>query len=70
MCKIRIQYLRLIFFTLTNYFECWRLLGEFWLPLLNILPHTYQYLYSIMKYVGLEYKSIDACPNDHIIYYR
>ena len=22
-----------------------------------------------MKEIGVEYQSIDACPNDHIIYY-
>ena len=45
------------------------MLGEFLLPSLNILPHTYRYLYVIMKYFGMEYQAIDACPNDHIIYY-
>jgi hypothetical protein len=23
-----------------------------------------------MKYIGMEYQAIDACPNDHIIYYK
>jgi hypothetical protein len=22
-----------------------------------------------MKYIGMDYQTIDACPNDHIIYY-
>ena len=39
------------------------------LPSLNILPRTYQDLHAIMKYIGMEYQSIDACPDDHIIYY-
>jgi hypothetical protein len=45
------------------------LLGEFLLPLSNILPRTYRYLNSIMKDIGVDYQTIDACPNDHIIYY-
>ena len=69
MCKIRMQYLRLIFFTLTSYFLCCTLLGEFMLPSSNIIPRTYQYLHSIMKDTRMEYQSIDACTNDHIIYY-
>jgi hypothetical protein len=63
------QYLQLLFFTLTNYFLCFRLLSEFMLPSSNILPRTYRYLHAIMKYIGMEYQSIDAFPNDHIIYY-
>jgi hypothetical protein len=39
------------------------------LPLSNILPRTYRYLHAIMKDIGMEYKTIDAFPNDHIIYY-
>jgi hypothetical protein len=69
MCKIRMQNLRLIFFTLTSYLLCCRLLGEFLLPSSNILPHTYQDLHAIMKDIGMDYQTIDACPNDHIIYY-
>ena len=69
MCKIRIQFLRLIFFTLTSYLLCCRLLGEFLLPSSNIFPHTYWGLYAIMKEIGMDYQTIDACPNDHIIYY-
>jgi hypothetical protein len=45
------------------------LLGEFLLPLSNILPRTYQGLHAIMKDIGMNYQTIDACPNDHIIYY-
>jgi hypothetical protein len=69
MCKIKIQYLQLLFFTLTSYFLCFRLLGEFLLPSSNILPRTYQNLHAIMKNIGMEYQSIDACTNDDIIYY-
>jgi hypothetical protein len=69
MCKIKIQYLQLLFFTLTIYFLCFRLLGEFLLPSSNILPCTYRDLHAIMKDIGMEYQSIDACPDDHIIYY-
>ena len=43
--------------------------GDFLLPSSNILSHTYQYLQIIIKDIGMEYKTIDACPNDHIIYY-
>ena len=68
MCKIRMQFLRLIFFTLTSYLLCCRLLGEFLLPSSNILPRTYQDLHAIMKDIGMDYQTIDACPNDHIIY--
>jgi hypothetical protein len=24
----------------------------------------------IMKEIGIDYQAIDACPNDHIIYYE
>ena len=61
--QIPIIPLRLIFFTLTSYFLCCRLLGEFLLPLSNILPHTYQDLYAIMKDIGMEYQAINTCPN-------
>ena len=63
------QYLQLIFFTLTSYFLCCRLLGDFLLPSSNILPRTYRDLYVIMKDIGMEYQDIEACPNDHVIYY-
>ena len=63
------KFLRLIFFTLTSYLLCCRLLGEFLLPSSNILPHTYPYLHAIIKYIGMDYQTIDSCPNDHIIYY-
>jgi hypothetical protein len=68
MCKIKMQYLQLLFFRLTIYFLCFILLGEFLLPSSNILPHTYRDLHTIMKDIGMEYQSIDACPDDHIIY--
>jgi hypothetical protein len=69
MCKIIMQFLRLIFFTLTSYLLCYILLGEFLLPSSNILPHTYQGLHAIMKDIGMDYQTIDSFPNDHIIYY-
>jgi len=69
MCEIKMQYLRLLFFTLTSYFLCFRLLGEFLLPSSNILPLTYRDLHAIMKDIGMEYQSIDAFLDDHIIYY-
>ena len=63
------QYLQSLFFTLTIYFLCFRLLGEFLLPSSNILPLTYRDLHTIMKDIGMDYQTIDACPNEHIIYY-
>jgi hypothetical protein len=45
------------------------MLGEFLLPSSNILPRTYQGLHAIMKDIGMDYQTIYACPNDHIIYY-
>jgi hypothetical protein len=55
--------------TLNSYLLCCRLLGEFLLPSSNILPRTYRGLHAIMKDIGMDYQTIDACPNDHIIYY-
>jgi hypothetical protein len=64
------QYVRLIFFTLTSIdFLCCRLLGEFLLPPSNVLCRTYQDLHAIMKDIGMEYQAIHACPDDHILYY-
>jgi hypothetical protein len=63
------QYLQSLFFTLTIYFLCFSLLGEYLLPSSNILPHTYRDLHAIMKDIGMEYQSIDACHDDYIIYY-
>ena len=64
------QYVQLIFFTLINIdFLCCRLLGEFMLPRSNILCRTYQDLHAIIKYIGMEYQVIHACPDDHIMYY-
>jgi hypothetical protein len=54
---------------LTYFFEWCRLLGEFLLPPSNILPHTYREISLIIKEIGMEYQAIDACPNDHMIYY-
>ena len=45
------------------------MLSEFLLPKSNILPRTYREVSLIMKEIGMEYKAIDACPNDHTIYY-
>jgi hypothetical protein len=55
--------------TLTSYLLCCRLLGEFLLLSSSILPLTYRGLHAIMKDIGMDYQTIDACPNDHIIYY-
>ena len=40
------------------------------LPPSNILLRTCQDLSAIMKYIEIEYQAIDACLNDHIIYYK
>ena len=45
------------------------MLSEFVLPTSNILPCTYREVSLIMKEIGMEYQSIDACLNDYIIYY-
>jgi hypothetical protein len=45
------------------------LLGDVLLPTSNILPRTYREISMIMKEIGMDYQAIDACPNDHIIYY-
>ena len=64
------QYVRLIFFTLTSIdFLCCRLSSEFLLPLSNVLCCTYQDLHVIMNDIGMEYQVIHACPDDHILYY-
>ena len=55
-------------FTLTYCLEFCRLLGDVLLPT-NILPCTYREISVIMKEIGMDYQAIDACPNDHIIYY-
>ena len=49
--------------------QCCRLLGEFLLPPSNNLPRTCREVFLIMKEIGMDYQAIDACPNDHIIYY-
>ena len=49
---------------------CNNLIVEYLLPSSNILPRTYRYLSTIMKDIGMEYQANDACPNDHIIYYK
>ena len=38
-------------------------------PPSNVLPRTY-HLHDIMKYIGMEYRVIQACPNDDILYYK
>jgi hypothetical protein len=45
------------------------LLGEFLLPSSNVLPRTYRGLHAIMKDIGMDYQTINACPNEHIVYY-
>jgi hypothetical protein len=54
---------------LTYCLEFCRLLGDVLLPASNIFPHTYREISMIMKEIGMDYQAIDACPNDHIIYY-
>jgi hypothetical protein len=48
--------------TLTSCLLCCRLLDEFLLPSSNILPRTYRGLHAIMKDIGMDYQTIDACP--------
>jgi hypothetical protein len=36
---------------------------------MHFLPRTYRSLHAIMKDIGMDYQTIDACPNEHIIYY-
>ena len=45
-------------------------MAEFLLPPSNILPHTYRDLSLIMKEIGMQYETIHACPDDHVIYYN
>ena len=40
------------------------------LPPSNILPHTYRDLFFIMKEIGMHYEEINACLDDHVIYYN
>ena len=61
---------QLIFFKLTNYIFGRRLIGECLLPPSNILPRSYRELSAIMKDIGMEYQTIHACLNDHIIYHK
>lgn len=56
-------------FTLTYCLEFCRLLGDVLLSTSNIFPCTYREISVIMKEIGMDYQAIDACPNDHIIYY-
>jgi hypothetical protein len=56
--------------TLTSYLLCCRLLGKFLLPSSNILPRIYRGLDAIIKDIGMDYQTIDAFPNEHIIYSR
>ena len=58
----------ILFSTLTNaIFLCCRLLGEFLLPLSNLLPED---LHVVIKFIGREYQAIHACPNYDILYYK
>ena len=52
------------------YFFCCRLIGEFLLPPSNVLPRSYRELCAFMKYIGMEYQTIDACPKNHIICHK
>jgi hypothetical protein len=54
---------------LTYCLEFCRLSGDVLLPSSNIFPRTYREISMIMKEIGMDYQTIDACPNDHIIYY-
>ena len=54
---------------ISSFCQCFILLGEFLLPPSNNLQFTYREVLLIMKEIGMDYQSIDACPNDHIIYY-
>ena len=49
--------------------QCCIPLGEFILPPSDNLPRRCREVFLIMKEIGVEYQSIYACPNDHIIYY-
>ena len=46
------------------------MIAEFLLPPSNILPHTYQYLSSTMKEIEMQYETIHAFPDDHVMYYN
>ena len=65
-----VNILYIILTILFLYVCCNSLMAEYLLPPSNILPRTYRDLYAIMKDIGMEYQAIDACPNDHILYYK
>ena len=46
------------------------MIGDYLLPPSNALPPLYQELCAIMKHIGIEYQSLDAFPQDHIIYHK
>ena len=54
---------------MTNIFFC-RLIGDYLLPPSNVLPHSYREICATMKYIGMEYQAIDACPEDHDINHK
>ena len=54
----------------TTCFFCCRLIGEFLLPPSNVLPRSYRELCAFMKYIGMEYQTIDVCLEDHVIYHK
>ena len=58
-----------IFYTNNLYFFC-RLIGDYLLPPSNVLPRSYQELCATMRHIGIEYQSIDACTQDHVIYHK
>ena len=58
-----------IYYINYSFFLC-SLIAEFLLPPSNILPHTYRYLSSNMKEIGMHYEAIHACLDDHVIYHN
>ena len=63
----------ILFIYYINYYFtliCCSLIAKFLLPSPNILPRTYRDLYVTMKEIGMYYEAIDACPDDHIIFYK
>ena len=64
------QYVWLILFTIisSTVFLGHILIGDFLLPLSNVLPCIYWDLHAIMKYIGMEYQATHACPNDDILH--
>ncbi|XP_059074295.1 uncharacterized protein LOC131874628 [Cryptomeria japonica] len=55
--------------TNTCFTDILRLLANKILPKDNKLPHSHREVSLVMKDIGMEYNTYDACPNDHILYY-